>query len=158
MKRITFTLLLLSFFLALHAQVSTPSAPRRFRADIDYMIPLRYPSRPVMDFSLEMRGDTVEVHLPYMGEVYAPAFTSDGLNFTEPVKGLKQGQDKKGNHVITFETKHDIVTYTFRLTLLLSRRQKSDGGDIHVSLHPSNAQYCSYSGTWERTEISKASK
>ena len=151
MKRITFTLLLLSFFLALHAQVSTLSAPRLFRVDIDYMIPQRYTSRPVMDFSLEMRGDTIEVHLPYIGEVYTPSFTTDGLNFTEPVKGLKQGQDKKGNHVITFETKHDIVTYTFRLTL-------SDGGDIHVSLHPSNAQYCSYSGTWERTEISKASK
>lgn len=98
-----------------------------------------------MDFSLEMRGDTVEVHLPYMGEVYTPTFTTDGLNFTEPVKGLKQGQDKKGNHVITFETKHDIVNYAFRLTL-------SDKGDIHVSLHPSNAQYCSYTGTWERIE------
>lgn len=125
-----------------HAQSRTP---RHFRADIDYMMPLRYQSRTVMDFSLEMRGDTVEVHLPYIGEVYTHSFSNDGLNFAEPVKGLKQGRDKKGNHVITFETRHDIVNYAFRLTL-------SDKGDVQIGLNPSNAQYCSYTGTWERTE------
>lgn len=131
-------------FVTGHANAQT-KVPDHFRAQIETMTPLRYQTRTVTDFYLEIRGDTMELSLPYMGEVYTPTFSHDGLNFTAKATKLVRGKDKKGADTLALEVRHDIVNYAFRMTLY-------EGGNIYINLSPSNAQSCSYSGSWEAIE------
>lgn len=114
-----------------------------FKADINEMSPMSFPAQSGLSgFSFEMRNDSAFVYLPYMGEVYNPSFTNDGMNFEEPYKGLKvKPTKKKDGQILTFEVKHDIVTYRFDVTLWDNKR-------IDIFMMPSNAQGCSYMGEY----------
>lgn len=116
----------------------------KFQSDIDMMTPMSYsPKNGLTGFSFDMRNDSVFVHLPYIGQVYTPTFNNDGLNFNEPVTDLKQKDTKKKDgKELTFTVRHDIVKYDFRITLW-------DNNHIDINMQPSNAQSCSYMGSWE---------
>ena len=113
-----------------------------FKADINSMSPMSYPAQTgLTDFYFQLDGDTADIYLPYMGEVYAPAFNSDGLNFRGKCNDLKVVPNKKKNgREITFSIKNDIVDYRFCITLF-------DNGTTYIYVRPSNAQGCSYTGT-----------
>lgn len=145
MKKMINSLVAGLFLLATVAAHAQTEAPLRFRADIADMDPLGYPSQSVDDYFLEMRGDTLDLYLPYMGEVYSPSFSDDGLNFKTIVEKLVRSKDKKGNDQLAFEARHDNILYSFRITLY----QK---GRSYVFLMPSNAQSISYSGSWKLLE------
>lgn len=116
-----------------------------FKADINEMSPMAYPSRSgLTDFSFEMRNDSAFVHLPYMGEVYNPTFNNEGLNFDEPCSGLTVKPTKKNDgKILKFSLRHDIAVYQFDITLW-------DNNSINIFMQPSNAQSCSYMGEWEK--------
>ena len=118
-----------------------------FKADIDSMTPMKYqPRSGLTDFSLEFKNDSAFVYLPYMGEVYNPAYGNDGLHFNEPCTNIKVTNRKKNDGKdISFSVKHDIVNYDFHVTLY-------DNSNIDIHLLPSNAQSCSYSGQWENIQ------
>ena len=113
-----------------------------FKADINSMSPMSYPTQTgLTDFYFQLDGDTADIYLPYMGEVYTPAFNSDGLNFRDKVNDLKVVPNKKKTgREISFTIKHDIVDYRFSITLY-------DNGTTYIYVYPSNAQGCSYTGT-----------
>lgn len=121
-----------------------------FKADINEMSPMSFePKHGLSGFSLEMRNDSAFVYLPYMGRVYNPT-DDDEFSFEQPytelsVKPTKKNDGKKLN----FKVRHDIVTFTFNVTLW-------DNNRIDILMQPSNAQSCSYSGQW--TKIDKDSK
>lgn len=117
-----------------------------FKADINEMSPMSYPARSGLSgFSFEMRNDSAFVHLPYMGEVYNPTYSNDGLNFDEPCSELSvKPTKKKDGQIIGFTLKHDIVTYKFNITLW-------DNNRLDIFMQPSNAQSCNYMGEWEKT-------
>lgn len=139
MRRLVILFLLLFPALSIMAQGERTNC---FHAEITSIQPLKYPSRIVSEFSLEMRGDTIEVHLPYVGDVYSASLNNDGLNFSTKVNNLRRKESKNGIVSITFEAKYDRVDYRFRLTLV-------DNGIIEAYLTTSNAQSCSYGGTWD---------
>lgn len=114
----------------------------KFRADIHTMSPQSYPTQAgLTEFYLEIDGDTADIYLPYMGEVYMPTFGSDGLNFKAKCADLETAPTKKKDGCeITFSVRHDIVTYRFSITMYASNT-------IYVHVQPSNAQGCSYIGT-----------
>ena len=118
-----------------------------FKADINEMSPMSYPARSGLSgFSFEMRNDSAFVHLPYMGEVYNPAYSNDGLNFDELCSALTIKPTKKNDgHIIGFTLKHDIVKYKFNITLW-------DNNRLDIFMQPSNAQSCNYMGEWERVD------
>lgn len=115
-----------------------------FKADINEMSPMAFPARSGLSgYSFDMRNDSVFVHLPYMGEVYNPTFSNDGLNFEEPYSDLSvESTKKKDGKIIGFIMKHDIVTYKFKITLW-------DNNRLDIFMQPSNAQICNYMGEWE---------
>lgn len=117
-----------------------------FKADINEMSPMSYPSRMgLTGFTFEMRNDSASVHLPYMGEVYTPTYSSDGLNFDEPCDKLEiKPNKKKDGYSISFSLRHDTVLYKFSITLW-------DNNTMEIFMLPSNAQGCRYSGDWEGT-------
>lgn len=137
---------LLSIIL-LFGAMSAMAQKIEFRADINDIMPLAYPSRAgLTGFSFEMRNDSAFVHLPYIGEVYRPTYGNDGLNFDEPCLGLTvKPAKKKAGQVIGFTLKHDIVTYKFSITLW-------DNNRLDIFMQPSNAQICNYRGEWERID------
>lgn len=137
-----FGMLMFLFSIGVNAQ-NAKGQKVEFTSDINEMTPMSFPSRSALSgFSFDMRGDSAFVHLPYMGEVYNPTFSNDGLNFEEPCTELTVTQTKKkdGRRVI-LNVRHDIVTYKFTVTLW-------DGGRIDIFMQPSNAQCCSYMGDW----------
>lgn len=132
--------------------MTTMAQKVEFKADIYEMSPVSYPARAGLSgFSFEMRNDSAFVHLPYMGEVYSPTFSYDGLNFDKPCSEYSVETTKKEDgQVIGFTLKHDIVIYKFKITLW-------DNNRLDIFMQPSNAQSCSYSGEWENSKNSKNS-
>lgn len=117
--------------------------PENIRIEVNYMMPQRYHTRAVTDFSLCLKGDTVISHLPYMGQAYRPTYGStDGLNFQLPVtdKSVKPG--KKGKTIIRFTCNNSTATYDFSLELY------PDGG-AYINLSPSYADRIGYKGEWK---------
>ena len=143
MKR--FLTLILSFIcLSASAQEFNP---RAFRTDIEYMTPRTYPSRQVsFGYSVELRNDSAIVYLPYMGNVYVPDLNNEGINFAHPYKNFSVKQNKKKTATtVKFSFRHSFIEYRFTVIAYL-------GGRVDIYMQPSNAQSCSYSGTWENTE------
>lgn len=118
-----------------------------FTSDINEMIPMSYPSRSgLSDFSFAMRNDSAFVHLPYMGDVYNPTFTNEGLNFDEPCSNITvKSTKKKDGKVINFSLRHDVVNYRFEITLW-------DNDRLEIFMQPSNAQNCRYMGDYTLME------
>ena len=104
-KRLFPLLLLFTFFFSCQSlrqtktEVTSENLPSRFRVDITYMTPHRYQARQVMDFFLEVKTDTAQLCLPYMGDVYQPSMSRDGLRFTAKMLNVKKGISKKGAHL-----------------------------------------------------------
>lgn len=126
------------------AQQDTLKAdPNNICIDVNYMMPQRYPTRAVSDFSLCLKGDTVISHLPYMGEAHRPTYgNTDGLNFKLPVtdKSVKAG--KKGKTIIRFTCNNSTATYDFKIEIY------PEGG-AYINLIPSYADQISFKGEWE---------
>lgn len=137
------TIRLIGTFLML-GTLSAQAQKIEFKADINEMSPMAYPARTgLTDFSFEMRNDSAFLHLPYMGQVYNPTFSNDGLNFSAPCSNLSvKATKKKDGKTVSFSMRHDIVTYRFNVKLW-------DNNNIEVYMQPSNAQSCHYRGEWE---------
>lgn len=117
-----------------------------FVADVNEMSPMSYPAQyGLTDFTFQIRNDSAFVRLPYMGNVYNPTLDNEGLNFGAPCNDLKESSTTKNDaKIIHFTLNRNIVTYRFRVTLYNNEQ-------IDIFMQPSNAQSCSYRGTW--TEI-----
>jgi hypothetical protein len=60
--------LILFSFLGICSIDAQQSAHPDFNASIDYMQPMKYPSRNVTsDFYLNVKGDSADIYLPYIG-------------------------------------------------------------------------------------------
>ncbi len=142
MRKLLITLLGICFCTTIVAQKTKYP---EFCATVDNMSPQSYPSQVMStsEFSLTVEGDTADVYLPYIGEVYMPVYNDDGLRFSEPIANVNISRTKKDDGTImSFSLKHDIVDYRFHITLY-------DNNNFDLFMQPSNCQSCSYSGEWE---------
>ena len=144
MKKILTLTLALALAVAVFAQEKDcVFDPTNFAATITEMTPMRYASRQVTEFSFSIEGDTANVYLPYMGEVYTPRLDDEGLNFRAEYTDLKvKRNDRKCNTELRFNIRRGTITYKFQLTAF-------DRGNLDIYLQPSYAQACRYSGYWE---------
>ena len=97
--------------------VSESVEQHHWHIDVTTMQTLRYGARTVTpDFYLELRGDTVQSYLPYLGQAHqAPMIQpAQGLNFEAPVQHYQQRQTKAGCTQIDFDarTQEDLYHYT----------------------------------------------
>lgn len=110
--------------------------------DVTYMVPQRYPSKMVNDFSLSLKGDTVISQLPYMGQAHHATYgDTDGLNFKQPITDKRIKQGKKGLTTIKFSCKNSTSTYDFSIEVY-------PDGAAYINLIPSHADRISYKGEW----------
>ena len=76
--------------------IANALANKHLRINVRSMHPARYSSRMVAyGFFLELKGDTLESCLPYMGQLYQGSISSDGLNFVASVIGYRESRPKK---------------------------------------------------------------
>ena len=93
---------------------------KHLRIDVRSMSTFRYGSRTVSDgFYLELKGDTLESYLPYLGQVYqgAAISPSEGLNFVAPIMSYHEAHPKKGLTRIEMKvkTKEDFYDYILEI-------------------------------------------
>lgn len=96
--------------------VAEAISKRHLHIEIRSMLTQRYGSRNVTpDFFIELRGDTLQSYLPYMGQAHqAPMSTTpQGLNFEEPILGLRESHPKSNltRFEITVRTREDQYFY-----------------------------------------------
>lgn len=141
MRRVAYIIALCLLFMTVQAQ---KEGKMNVKATITSITPASYPSmNGLTDFYLELRNDSAFVYLPYIGNVYTPAVSNDGLRFNEPCKGMKTRRTKKDDGTeATFTLRHDIVVYKFRMTAY-------DDNTFRLYMTPTNAQSCQYHGEWE---------
>ena len=144
MKNIISALLLfLCIPLAATAQQDTPKVdPENICIDVNYMMPQRYPTRAINDYSLCLKGDTVISQLPYMGQAYHATYgNTDGLNFKLPITKKEVKPGKKGRTIIQFTCNNSTATYDFKIEIYPDRA-------AYINLTPSHAESISYKGEW----------
>jgi len=117
-----------------------------FKVEVRTMYPQRYPSRMVTDFSLEVKDGEAIVYLPYMGEVYVPSLSSEGLNFTEKMRKLSHQTNTKGQEILYFVLKRHELSYEFVV-------RTDSNGEADITMRPSNGQQCGYHGDLEVTDV-----
>ena len=116
--------------------------PRRIEVGIRYMEPLRWSPRSVgFGYSLAIDGDSVRVHLPYMGVVHQNDMENDGMNFEKPLESMQAIPGKKGRTRLIFSCRKGFICYFFDLTL-------HPDGKAYLRLSPSNADAVGYDGEW----------
>lgn len=93
---------------------------RQIRIDISWMNTLKYGSKSVTpDFFLELKGDTLNSYLPYMGQAYRPTFSSQpqGLNFEVPARSIQKSHPKNNKWIyeISARTNEDNYKYVVEI-------------------------------------------
>ncbi len=113
-----------------------------FRVDVDFMHPRRWSSRSVWDYWMEVRNDSVECHLPYMGVKYQADFYDEGMNFCVPINSMQRGRGRKGQAEMALTFHRNTTGYQLDVTLF-------PGGRATLYLRPSNGDAISYDGEWQ---------
>ena len=114
---------------------------KHLRIKVHSMSPFRYASRTVSyGFFLEIKGDTLESCLPYMGQVYqAAAFSSENLNFEAPIVSYHESRPKKNMTRIELEVKAREDNYHYLLEIY-------DTGTAYIRVRCQNRDSISFDG------------
>lgn len=125
-----------------------PFLPQNFSVDIDFIQPLRFTPRNVSGFSMDVKGDSVFLYLPYEGELHTASLGGNSLDFDNKASEMKRVMDKKGAEIVTFKMHRDAFFYEFRIVAF-------DNNNIDIQMQPSNGDACSYSGRWREFDEKK---
>ena len=128
--------------------VAEALAGRHWKIRVTSMSPARYSSRMVSyGYFLELKGDTLESYLPYVGRVYqAPAFsTSQGLNFEETILNYQEARAKKDMTRMELQVKTREDLYHFFVEVY-------DNGRATIRVRAQNRDGISFDGDCDVTE------
>lgn len=113
----------------------------RYKISVNYMIPLRGNSRSLTsNYSVEIRNDSVFSYLPYVGVAYRlPYGGGKGLIFDAPLTNYRMDVTPKGMFKVSFDTRTDEDTFTYRLTIW-------NNGSASIDIQPINRESISFAG------------
>lgn len=120
---------------------------KHYRIDVNYMMPLRGGGKMLSgSYSLEVNGEEVDSHLPYMGVAQnVPYGGGQGLDFKAEISKYSDGGWKKGLRQISFTTSNDEDTYEFNLSI-------SNEGFAEIRVNCRNRDAISFHGTMDTVE------
>ncbi|MBP3257718.1 MAG: DUF4251 domain-containing protein [Bacteroidales bacterium] len=114
---------------------------RNYTIDINYMLPLRSGGKAVSTYSLKVTGDTLDSHLPFIGEArMVPYGGGKGLNFQERISSYDDSGPSSDRRAVTMEVKNEEDSYVYTLTVF-------DNGDADIHVHCGNRDDISYRGS-----------
>ena len=156
MKKVFFYVIMTSFLLVscatqqeraerreqMRKAVAEAVETNRMRLEISWMNTQRYGSKSVTpDFFLELRGDTLNSYLPYMGQVYKATLTtqSQGLNFEVPVQAMQKSHPKADRWLYVIDAKTDEDSYKYIIELF-------ETGKADIRVTSANRDHISFDG------------
>ena len=104
---------------------------QQIRIGISWMHSLKYGSKSVTpDFFLELKGDTLNSYLPYMGQAYRPTMPSqsEGLNFEVPVQQVRKSHPKNNRWQLEIMARTNEDNYKYLIDIFDTGK-----ATIHVS-------------------------
>ena len=104
---------------------------QQIRIGISWMNTLKYGSKSVTpDFFLELKGDTLNSYLPYMGQAYRPTMPSqsEGLNFEVPVQQVRKSHPKNNRWQLEIMARTNEDNYKYLIDIFDTGK-----ATIHVS-------------------------
>jgi len=115
-------------------------SPDRLLIGMDMMIPVNFNQKMLNreEYWLELKGDSMACHLPYMGTVYNAPVNEEGLTFSTLATRIEIKKKKK-NCEVKFYVRRNFVMYYFNLKLY-------NDNTAYLFIKPSNAQSISFSG------------
>jgi len=115
---------------------------REFSIDVNRMNPMSGSSRILnSSYSLEINGDKVKSHLPYMGRAYnIPYGGGNGLVFDSTVTEYKSLFNDKGKCAIEFNTRSENDQLTYHIEIF-------PNGSASINVRSNNRQNISFHGT-----------
>lgn len=119
-------------------------AAKRWHIDIHTMNSMRYGARTVTpDFFLELRGDTLQSNLPYLGQVQVSQLSpSIGLNFEELVRQYKQSRPKPKYTQLDIDVRTREDSYHYVIEIY-------DSGEASIRVRGQYRDPISFDGTLE---------
>lgn len=119
-------------------------AAKRWHIDIHTMNTMRYGARTVTpDFFLELRGDTLQSYLPYLGQVQVSQLSpSIGLNFEELVRQYKQSRPKSKYTQLDIDVRTREDSYHYVIEIY-------DSGEASIRVRGQYRDPISFDGTLE---------
>ena len=114
---------------------------RSFEIDINYMIPLRGTGKAVNSYSVSVKDNVLDSHLPYFGVARdLPYGGGKGLTFTEKISAYSDSGlvGDRREIVVTVANGEDIYVYTITVF---------DNGSADVHVHSRNRDDISYRGS-----------
>ena len=111
-----------------------------FTIQIDEMIPRNYYARTLeYGYFITIKDHSAAIYLPYMGQIYQPQYSNNGLDFECSIDEYFVKDGKNGKKEVTFTFQKDFVDYLFRIEIC-------PNGKAYVKMQSSNAQGISYEG------------
>lgn len=119
-------------------------AAKRWHIDIHTMNTMRYGARTVTpDFFLELRGDTLQSNLPYLGQVQVSQLSpSIGLNFKELVRQYQEGRPKPKYTQLDIDVRTREDSYHYVIEIY-------DSGEASIRVRGQYRDPISFDGTLE---------
>ena len=126
--------------------------PVAFQVLIKDMLPRPFFFRYGTDeYYLRVLRDSVFVYMPYYGDSSTPAFEYNGLSFETEYEHMQAGRTEKGDaSAVTFRVQQGSTELRFYVAAY-----PDHNADITVT--PSNAQACSYTGEWSTIDVRQLS-
>ena len=145
MNKVLYSLLLMGFVLVgcatqqeraekreqVRGAVAEAVESQQIRIGISWMNTLKYGSKSVTpDFFLELKGDTLNSYLPYMGQAYRPTMPSqsEGLNFEVPVQQVRKSHPKNNRWQLEIMARTNEDNYKYLIDIFDTGK-----ATIHVS-------------------------
>lgn len=123
-------------------EVAEAVAKRQLHIDITSMSTLRYGSKAVTsDFFLELRGDTLQSYLPYLGRAYQGPMHSPsiGLNFETCVRSISETRPKSNRSRFEIGVKTEEDSYQYVVEVY-------DTGQANIRVSSQHRDPISYDG------------
>jgi hypothetical protein len=117
---------------------------RRYTINVNRMIPMSGRSRELTSpYSLTVKGDTINSHLPYFGTGYSvPYGGGQGLVFEAPIINYTMIFNTKGTADISIRTRSEDDNYVYRFQIF-------ENGSTTIHVTPNNRQAITFYGTVE---------
>jgi hypothetical protein len=114
---------------------------RHYKIQVNRMLPMSGRARELTTtYSLTIKGDTINSHLPYFGTAYSiPYGGGQGLVFEAPVTAYSMNFDAKGTADISIQTRSEDDNYTYRLQIF-------ENGSTTIHVTPNNRQAITFYG------------
>jgi len=129
---------------AVAAKVRTAIAERKYKINVDRMMPLRgVPQQLAFGNDVEVRNDSLFSYLPYFGRAYnVPYGGGKGLHFSAPISSYREVQKGDNQWQIFIGVSNEEDTYLYSIDIF-------DSGYSSITVQSREREHIAYSGRME---------